>query len=151
MKAIETEIDIRAEGSVVWDVLTDFPRYAEWNPFIPSASGDVRRGGRLRIRIAPVGLRHATFRPRIVTLQPGRELSWVGRVLLPGVFDGWHSFRLAETGSGVRFYQCERFTGLFSAFFGEDDIAAVRAGFEAMNTALRDRCEAMVAERRKAA
>ncbi len=151
MKAIETEIDIRAEGSVVWAVLTDLPRYADWNPFIPTVSGDVRRGGRLKVRIAPPGLRQATFRPRIVTLLPGRELSWVGRVLVPGMFDGWHSFRIAETGSGVRFYQCERFTGLFSAFFGEDDLMAVRTGFEAMNEALRCRCEDIAMDRRQVA
>lgn len=151
MKAIETEIDIRADAPVVWDVLTDFQSYPEWNPFITAISGDVCRSGRLKVRICPPGLRAATFRPRIVTAQPGRELSWVGRILLPGLFDGWHSFRISATGSGVRFYQCERFTGLFAPFFGQDDLDAVRAGFEAMNEALRDRCEALAPEKRNVA
>lgn len=143
MKAIETEIDICAEGDLVWSVLTDFPAYADWNPFIPQISGDLRRGGRLRVRIVPPGRPAATFRPRIITLQPGRELAWVGRILMPGVFDGCHTFRTAPTGSGTRLYHCERFSGLFAGFFGETDLAVVRSGFEAMNEALRERCEAI--------
>lgn len=151
MKAIETEIDIRADAPVVWDVLTDLPRYCEWNPFVTEACGEVRRGARLKVRICPPGGKAMCFKPRLVTVQPGRELSWVGRVLLPGVFDGWHSFRISATGSGVRLYHCERFTGLFSAFFGRDDLRAVRDGFVAMNEALRDRCEALAEDLRKVA
>lgn len=143
MKAIETAIDIRADAPVVWDVLTDLSRYSDWNPFITEASGEVRRGGRLKVRISPPGGKALWFKPRLLTVQPGRELTWIGRVLVPGVFDGCHSFRISATGSGVRLYHCERFTGLFTAFFGADDLAAVRAGFEAMNAALRDRCEAL--------
>lgn len=145
MKAIETEIDIRAEAPQVWDVLTDFAAYADWNPFIKDITGEARRGARLRVRICPPDRREMTFRPRIVTCQPGRELSWIGRVLVPGVFDGYHTFRIAPTGSGVRLYHCERFTGLFSAFFGAEDLAAVKAGFEAMNEAIRTRSEALAA------
>lgn len=151
MKAIETEIDIRADACVVWDVLTDLPKYADWNPFVTEACGEIRRGARLKVRICPPGGKAMTFKPRLVTVQPCRDLSWVGRVLMPGVFDGWHSFRISATGSGVRLYHCERFTGLFSAFFGEDDLKAVRDGFEAMNEALRARSEALAQDLRKVA
>lgn len=143
MKAIETQIDIRADAALVWSVLTDFAAYPDWNPLIKDITGDLRRGGRLRVRIALRDRRPATFRPRVITCQPGRELTWIGRVLVPGVFDGCHTFRIAQTGSGVLVHHCERFTGLFSAFFGQSDLDAVREGFEAMNTALKARCEAL--------
>lgn len=149
MKAIKTEIDICAEGSTVWDVLTDFSSYGEWNPFISAISGDLRRGARLRVRLRPPGLGEAAFRPRVVRLQPGRELSCVGRRMLPGLFDGWHSYRLAPTGSGTRFYHCANLSGLCVPFFGEPGMAALREGFEAMNVALRERAEALAAEKRR--
>lgn len=151
MKAIETQIDIRADAQTVWDVLTDFDAYETWNPFIRLVRGEARQGGRLRVRIEPPGLRPMTFRPRIAHCQPERELRWVGRVLVPGVFDGTHQFRIAACGVGVRFYQCKAFTGLAAPFFGAAEAAAVKEGFESMNEALRARCEVIFDEARKVA
>ncbi len=151
MKAIETQVDIRADAQTVWDVLTDFTAYGTWNPFIRSVTGDARQGARLRVRIEPPGLRPMTLRPRVVHCQPGRELRWVGRVLVPGVFDGTHKFRIAACGVGVRFYQCEAFTGLAAPLFGDGDVEAIREGFDLMNEALRQRCELVFEDRRAVA
>ena len=133
MKRIETQIDVRAEAHTVWSVLTDFPRYGEWNPFIPAIEGEAREGARLRVRVTPPGGVAATVRPRILCCRPGRELCWVGRVFLPGLLDGTHQFRIAATGSGVRFYQCESFSGLGATLLGKDQLACIEAGFTAMN------------------
>jgi len=151
MKAIETQIDIRADAQTVWDVLTDFAAYEAWNPFIRSVVGEARQGARLRVRIEPPGHRPMAFRPRIVHCQPGRELRWVGRVLLPGAFDGTHQFRIAACGVGVRFYQCETFTGIAAPLFGGAEVQAVKEGFELMNDKLRQRCELIFDETRAVA
>ena len=36
---LHTEIDIDATPEVVWQVLTDLDRWADWNPFITSSVG----------------------------------------------------------------------------------------------------------------
>ena len=38
-------VEIDAPASVVWAVLTDLPRYGEWNPFCVSADSTLEIGG----------------------------------------------------------------------------------------------------------
>ncbi len=142
MKHLETEILIKAWPEQVWEVLTDFRRYPEWNPFIREAEGDIRPGGRLRVRIHPPGARPMTFRPVVQVARPGEELRWHGRLLLPGLFDGEHVFRVEPTDDGrVRFTQSERFRGVLVPLFPRSLYANTLRGFEAMNLALKDRVE----------
>ena len=35
-----------------------------------------------------------TFKPTVLAVHPERELRWLGRFILPGLFDGEHSFRI---------------------------------------------------------
>src|SRR5215210_9363232 len=39
MKELHSEIEINAPAQRVWEVLTDFASYPQWNPFIRRASG----------------------------------------------------------------------------------------------------------------
>jgi len=41
LREIETTVEIDAPPAAVWRVLTDFPTYGEWNPFIPTIAGNV--------------------------------------------------------------------------------------------------------------
>ena len=73
--------------------------------------------------------------------EPGRELRWLGRPLVPGVFDGEHRFLIERLGEGrVRFVQEESFRGLLVALTG-GTLAKTESGFEQMNQALKARAE----------
>jgi hypothetical protein len=141
MRAIETEIDIAAPAAKVWRLLTDFPAYPAWNPFIKSVEGEAAVGARLRVRIEPPGRSAMTFKPTVVAMEPDRELGWLGRVLLPGLFDGEHFFRLEDRGGGCRFHHAERFSGVLVPLFGDGVFDATTSGFQAMNAALKERAE----------
>ena len=41
-----------------------------------------------------------TMHPTVPVAEPGRELRWLGRLGLPGVFDGEHRFEIHETEPG---------------------------------------------------
>jgi hypothetical protein len=84
-KQLHTTIEIDATPLRVWQVLTDFAAYPEWNPFITRASGAARPGERLHLRMQPPGGRGATLRPTVLEADPGRQLRWLGHVLLPGL------------------------------------------------------------------
>ena len=64
MKRIETQVDLPAAPSVVWEQLVDTAEVGSWNPFILSLSGVFEVGERLEVRVAPVGGRPMTFKPR---------------------------------------------------------------------------------------
>ncbi|WP_280314638.1 SRPBCC family protein, partial [Nocardia abscessus] len=37
-------VDIDAPADLVWQVITDFPRYGEWNPFVPECRSSLVPG-----------------------------------------------------------------------------------------------------------
>ena len=141
MLELRREIEIDAPPEQVWQVLAGFASYPEWNPFITSIEGEPREGAKLEVRIAPPGGRPMTFRPTVRAARPSRELRWLGRVLLPGIFDGEHVLAIEPLGEGrSRFIQSERFTGLLvPALRGTLD--KTERGFEQMNQALKARVE----------
>ena len=142
MRTIHTEMGIGTLAARVWAVLVDLDGWKEWNPFA-RASGRLALGERLEVEIKPPGKSAMTFRPRIVKLEPGRELRWLGHLGIPGLFDGEHGFRVvAEDVGRCRFGQFETFRGLLVAPIMWSAEGPTRAGFEAMNRALKARAEA---------
>ncbi len=142
MKKIDTSIRIDASPAIVWGILTDFAAYPGWNPFITNIEGIVRAGERLTIRVAPPGQKGMAFRPHVLVAEPERQLRWKGRLIVPGLFDGEHIFRIEPAADGIRFYHLEQFTGLLPHIMPASSFEAIREGFEAMNGALKQRAEA---------
>jgi hypothetical protein len=145
MKTLHTQIEIDAPAERVWDTLTNTADYPTWNLFIPRITGTLASGERLEVRIAPPGGAAMTFRPTVLAVEPGRELRWLGRLLMPGLFDGEHHFEIRPLGPGrVRFVQQERFTGVLVPLFARNLDDHTLRGFKAMNAALKARVEAAV-------
>jgi len=142
MKEILTAVDIEAAPETVWQVLTDFSAFPSWNPFIVRITGEPRQGSRLEVRIQPPGARAWTFRPRITAYEPNRELRWIGRLVIPGLFDGEHGLIIEpRTPRSVRFIQRELFSGVLVPFMWNQVEQKTRRGFEDMNRALKTRAE----------
>ena len=143
MKELHTEIEIEASAERVWGLLTYFSSYPQWNPFIRSISGQPAPGERLEVRIEPPGGRGMTFKPKVLNAEPNRELRWLGHLLVPGLFDGEHSFTIQPLGENrVRFAQREAFRGLLVPLFARSLDNTTQRGFEEMNRALKERAEA---------
>ncbi len=142
MRRIHTEIEIDAPAQRVWDILADLPAYGQWNPLIREASGLLKAGGQLELCISAPGLAERRVPVQLLTVEPGRELRWLGRFVLPRLLDGDHSFLLSPLGPGrVRVVQQETFSGLCVPFVAPWLMPNMTRGFEAMNAALRQRAE----------
>lgn len=140
--SIDAEIIIEAPPERVWGVLTDLPRYREWNPFIEEAAGEAAPGRRLRLRMRPPGGRATTFKPTVQAAD-GHEFRWLGHLLVKGLFDGEHRFTLEPTNEGgTRVVQGERFSGALVPLLRRSLDDGTLAGFRAMNEALKRRVEA---------
>ena len=141
-KSLRTQIEIAAPKEKVWNVLTDFGAYPQWNPFIKSISGEARTGAKLDVHLQPPGARGITLHPQVVSAIPGQELKWLGHLLLPGIFDGEHHLVIREkTADTVTFVQEEAFKGVLVPFTGKM-LGKTQQGFVQMNEALKDRAEA---------
>jgi hypothetical protein len=144
MHEITTAIEIDAPPRTVWMVLIDFASYPGWNPFVRSIEGAPREGETLKAFIQPPGGTGMTFRPRVLRAVQDEELRWLGRLVLPGIFDGEHFFKIESLDDGrrSRFIHGERFAGLLLPLLRKSLDRGTRAGFEAMNQALKARAEA---------
>jgi hypothetical protein len=73
MKEIYSEIEVNAPASVVWDILTDFDNYVQWNPFIKEISGNLIVGTEIEVFIKPPNSRGMRFRPKVLSYKPKED------------------------------------------------------------------------------
>ena len=142
MKELHTEIEINASPEQVWQLLTDFSRLPEWNPFIQRASGNLNPGEKIEVRLQPPDATGMTIKPTITRVEPQRELRWLGHLLFPGLFDGEHIFTLEPVANNrVKLIHREEFRGLLAGLILRMVGENTRRGFEAMNQALKIEAE----------
>jgi hypothetical protein len=144
-KTLASQIDVDASPARVWEVLTDYATYPQWNPFIVRAEGRIEVGSRLSLRMQPVGARAVSLQPTVLEAVEGHRLRWRGRLWLPGIFDAEHDFQVQALGGGrSRLTQNERFTGLLAPVMARSLDRHTLPAFEAMNAALKLRAEQAV-------
>ncbi|WP_416841533.1 SRPBCC family protein [Haloferax sp. DFSO52] len=142
MTQLTTSIDIDAPAETVWQVLTDFDSYPEWNGYTRIA-GAPEEGTRLVVSSGPEVGRMPTFKPTVLQAGDG-ELRWLGHLFVRGLFDGEHRFVVQDMGEGrSRLIQSETFSGLLvgpiNRLYGDD----TKRNFDGVNAALKARAEAM--------
>jgi len=139
VKELRTEIEINANSDIVWNVLIDFNKYDQWNPFIRKIIGEPIEGSRIDIFIETPGGKNRKYEPTVTTVNPELELRWLGK---SWALNGEHIFSIEKIREGyVRFIQRELFGGLLTGFFGKSLDTDIRQGFEEMNKALKERAE----------
>jgi hypothetical protein len=138
-KNLSTEIVINAPQDKVWKAFTDFKEYPKWNPFIRSLTGDVKIGSTIHAVIQPKGGAAMNFNPVITQVKDEDTLQWEGRLFLPGIFTGKHTFQLVRIDRNkTKFIQKEDFNGLLVPFV---DLNPTLEGFKSMNARLKERSE----------
>ena len=138
---VEDRIGVQAPAEVIWDVIYDLERWAEWNPTYPKASGVIRIGELLTVTLALPGQAHQELRPRVLEWVPHeqlhRQLSMLGGMIKTLRYVEIQS--LAEASCIVD--NGEIFGGLMGPSLGRRMSRPVRQGFRAMTEALKARAE----------
>jgi hypothetical protein len=141
MKVFESQIDINAPTALVWEHLTAFEHYPEWNPFVLWAKGDLKQGSIVRFQIArqPV-----PFNGEIITLTLNREFTWEARVPIPGVQPRYIRKLESINNGKTRFINREEFSGVMVPVAAP--VLSVLLGplYEKTCQALKQRVEAAV-------
>jgi hypothetical protein len=145
MREIATHIDIDADASLVWSILTHFGAYRRWNPLIASVLGFARRGHTIMLvqRRGAVRTGRETTVIRIVgRVREPYELHWRGSCAHESWFASERRFRIDALAPGrVRFHQSERFDGIAAPFLWRGLRRSVASDFAAMNHALKAQAE----------
>jgi hypothetical protein len=149
-RTIDTYIDIDAPPEKVWDVLLDFPRWAEWNPFVPNVEGVLEVGRKVHIKVVPPGRKPVRFNPEVWVVRPCEKILW-GDSWLWIVYRGDHDFVLERLPQGgTRFSQRERYRGLPVLFMVMGGLfGPIKKGYRQMNEGLKQRVESMKSQNAK--
>lgn len=143
--SLHTHIHISAVPERVWEILTDFEKYPEWNPFVNVFKGLPQPGAKVEIRLQPQNGRAMTFKPVILEYEKNRSLAWLGSLFVKGLFDGEHRFELHANPDGTTtLYQTEHFNGMLVPLFKKNLLTNTQADFMRLNEALKQRAEQTV-------
>jgi len=141
-QSIRTEIIINASKERVWEVLTDFDKYPQWNPFIVEVQGKAVVGTHLRNTMLN-GESKMVFKPKVMKVEKYRYFDWLGSLFVKGLFDGHHRFELEElTPNQVKLKHNESFSGILSGLILKKIGDDTRQSFIKMNQALKQVAEA---------
>lgn len=99
-----------------------------------------RAGERLTLTMKP-GKRPTTFRSTVLEASENQTLEWMGRLGIPGIFDGQHRFELNPLpGGGTHLIQSEIFSGLLVPLVPKL-LDNTQESFRRLNGALAHRAE----------
>jgi hypothetical protein len=140
---LRSEIEIHAPASIVWDVLTNFRAYPEWNPFIVEADGQLGLGSTVNVTINFPGNRERRLRRCIVKLSPASELRWSSTSILRALVHSEQFFRLRPvTEDRVRLAVGENFSGIMAPR-NPAELSQISQGLTMMNQAIKRRAESL--------
>jgi hypothetical protein len=143
MQTIKTSITIKASKETVWNILSNFQDYPNWNPFILSIQGELKKGAQLKTTIQPEGDREYQFKPTLLEVEPGVTFRWLGKMGIKGLFDGEHYFILKEKAPNeVELIHGENFRGILVPIIMRMIKEGTMKGFVKMNEALKMKAEA---------
>ena len=141
MKNLHTEITINAPAEKVWNILTNFEKFGEWNPFILSIEGKQEIGAQLKV-VLKNGNGTSVFKPKVLILEKNKAFEWLGSLPIPGLFNGQHHFKLEKISEHqINFIHGEQFSGLLAGIIMKQIGEATQQSFMAMNKALKERAE----------
>ena len=137
-----TEIEINAAAARVWEVLTDLNSFPEWNPMIRWAKGKVHPGSRLTVRFEPEGSKGYTFTPKLLVVEPNRQLRWLGYPRIPKLIDTEHYWMIERlSDEKTRLIHGAVIYGLLTPLSRKIYVKKSKVPFELMNSAHKRRAE----------
>ena len=148
---IEKNLIIDAPAEIVWEVISDFARYPEWNPFCVECSSTMQPGDPIDLKVKLMA-RPQAQREWVTELVPGSRFVYSMKPVPGGALSSMRSHDLrpldamrTEYRSYFHLKGWMRFVvlGLFKA--------RLEAGFEGMSEGIRQRAESLWAQRQGAA
>jgi hypothetical protein len=142
VKDLTTEIEINSSPQAVWDILTDFSNYPQWNPILTKVVGQLSIGNKLEIHITTVGGKSRIYHPKITKIVPNQDLRWTGKFFLPQIFSGERIFLIEKVSNDkINFVNKEIFSGIGIKLAPQKMENDILLSFKKMNEALKKTAE----------
>lgn len=117
MLAFSTHIEIQSPAEHVWRVLTDLPKWVEWNHTIERTEGHAVLGAKVTVFVKANPGR--AFPVRVTGFDAPRRMVWTGGMPF-GLFRGRRTYELASPSMAeTTFRMHEEFSGLLAGVIGK--------------------------------
>ena len=146
MKGWTTEIVIPASQPVVWEQVTNFATYSDWNPFVIKASAQFEVGKTIQFLEDLKQFGQHWITAEFLAITPPHTFVWQGHFAAPFLFTVRHTFVLeAIADQQTRFRQIHQNSGLLVPWLAWRGIYWVsHQGYLDFDQALKARCESQV-------
>ncbi|MEV0360229.1 SRPBCC domain-containing protein [Nocardia sp. NPDC050697] len=137
-------VEIDAPAELVWDVVTDLPRYGEWNPFVPECRSTLEPGDPIDMHVRLRGATPRRQREWIVEHTPGSTLGYRMKPVPLGTLHSLRTHTVTALDAGrTRYASHFELNGwlhpLVATLLGAD----LRRGFSGMTDGVKTRAEAL--------
>lgn len=144
MIEIDESYEVRASAEVLWQVITDFDRYPDWNPFVISCAAALREGQPIDMKVQLFKHFAQPQRETILEVNPGVSFRYGLGPNRLGALSSVRSHEVEPRGPDRSHYRSHfRLTGwlapLTNAWLGR----RLEHGFSSMSRALVTRAEAL--------
>jgi hypothetical protein len=144
---IEHRIGVRASADVIWEVISDIPGWAAWNPIYPKAAGEVQFGAKLSLEQALPGQPPKLIEPTVFDWTPYEQILWK-LSQYGGLLRSTRYIEIESLGpANCIFSNGEIVEGFLRRYFSRAQKRAMKAGFTAMGEAVHAKAEALWRER----
>ena len=138
MKTYNATATIQASPDTIWAILTDGPKYPDWDSGIERVERRIGSGETIKVftSISP----GRAFPVKVTEFTPGQKMTWAGGMPL-GLFKGVRTFSLSpQEGGATQFTMREEFTGLFLPMIWRS-MPDLGPSFEQFVTGVKDHAE----------
>jgi hypothetical protein len=137
-----TSIEIGATPQKIWQILTNFEKISDWNPFISNVEGDLKSGNKLSISLQLPESINIKYRPYVQKAEPYNEIRCLSSLLFPGILDSEYTLALMPIDDKRTFLlQIENFKGILLPIIWAEIETKLKSGFQNMNQALKQKVE----------
>jgi hypothetical protein len=142
-REVSAASEIDAPIDVVWQTLTDFAHYAEWNPFTTHVETTLEVDSPVVLHVEMPG-RSKSVRTECVNLvEPGQTICWGMHLGHPSLLcaNRWQVLSKLQ-GDRTRYFTVDRFSGLMVPAMMWLYSEPMRRGFQSVADGLKVRAEA---------
>lgn len=148
-RAVEHRIGVQAPAEVVWEVVSDFATWKDWNPLYRKAEGQMKIGTALTLEQHLPGEPAKVVAPIVQDWVPYEQLHWRS-TRLGGFVTAIRYLEIENMGpNNSTFSNGELFMGLLLRFVSREERRKLKTAFTEMGEAVRDRAEVIWSQRQK--
>jgi hypothetical protein len=146
-RAVEYRTGVQAPAEILWEVISDFETWSEWNPVHPRIEAALRIGTAVKVELVTDGAPPTTIEAVVQDWVPYEQLHWRTK-RLRGFVTAIRYLEIEKMSDvGSTFSNGELFTGPLVRLVSRGERRRLRAAYTRMGEAVKDRAEALWSQR----